>query len=118
MPAVARKPIKKPATKTSFEYVQEALGDIDQARLSAQGEARAQLDHTTDRLHKLAGDMRTRAEDELHDLESSMDRAGEALRVEIGMRAIHAQTSVEALTKLSGELRKRKVELTKAELTK
>lgn len=111
-------PAAKPKTTTTREShraaddMQEAISAIDRARHSLQGEARAQLERTADRLREIAGDMRSRAGDELHDLESSLDRAEEAMRIEFGVRAIRAQTSLEALTTLSGELRRRRAELT------
>lgn len=108
-----KKPATKPAAKTSADYVQEAMGDIDKARESAQGEARAQLDRATDRLRTLASNLRDRAGDEVRDFESSLDRASEHLRLELGLRAVRAQASTEALTKLSSEIRKRKAELAK-----
>lgn len=111
MATTAHKPTKKPAAKTSADYVQEAIGDIDKARESAQGEARAQLDRATDRLRTLASDLRDRAGDEVRDFESALDRASEHLRLELGLRAIRAQASTEALRKLSSEIRKRKAEL-------
>ena len=61
----------------------------------------------------LASDLRGRAEDEAHDFQSSLDRASEHLRVDLGLRAVRAQGSTEALTHLSSEIRKRKAELTK-----
>jgi hypothetical protein len=111
MPATTKKHPDQPAGRTSFEFLQEAISDIDKARLAVQGDANAQLDRTADRLRKLAAGMRTRAEEELHDLESSMDRAGESLRVEFGVRAIHAQTTPDALTRLAKALHEREAEL-------
>lgn len=113
MATTAHKPAKKPAAKTSIDYVQEAIGDIDKARQSARGEARAQLDRATERLRSLASDLRDRAGDEVRDFESSLERASEHLRVELVLRAIRGQGSTEALTQLSSEIRKRKAELTK-----
>jgi hypothetical protein len=49
----------------------------------------------------------------VHDFESSLDRASDHLRVELGLRAIRAQGNTEALTQLSPEIRRRKAELTK-----
>jgi hypothetical protein len=107
------KPVKKPAGKSSIDFVQEALSDIDKARLSAQGEARAQLDRTTDRLKTLVTDLRERAGDELRDVESSLDRANEQVRVEIGLRAVRAQSSPEGLAKLAAAITTREAELKK-----
>lgn len=101
----------KTKASTPMEYVQDALGDVDKARQSAQGEAKAQLERASERLRDLAVDMRERAGDEMRELESTLDRAGETLRLEIALRAIRAQSSTESLTKISAEIRKRKAEL-------
>ncbi len=111
--APTHSPAKKPTPKTSVDHVQEALGEIDKARQSAQGEARGQLDRATDRLGALATDLRDRAEEEARDFQASLDRAGEHLRVDLGLRAVRAQNTSEALTKLSAEIDKRQAELTK-----
>lgn len=113
MATTAQKPAKKPTAKTSIDHVQAAIAEIGKARQSAQGEARTQLDRATDRLGTLASDLRGRAEDEADDFQSSLDRASEHLRVDLGLRAVRAQGSTEALTHLSSEIRKRKAELTK-----
>lgn len=42
-----------------------------------------------------------------------VQEASEHLRVDLGLRAVRAQGSTEALTHLSSEIRKRKAELTK-----
>lgn len=112
-PAKPAKPAKKSAGKNSIDFVQEALSDIDKARQSAQGEARAQLDRTTERLKTLVTDLRGRAGEELRDVESSLDRANEQVRVEIGLRAVRAQTSPEGLAKLAAAVSTRAAELTK-----
>lgn len=112
MPAATDTPPRKShAKKTPIDHLQDAISDLDKARSTAQGDARSQLEQVTDRLRKLATDMRTRTEDEIHGLETAMDRAGETVRVEFGVRAIQAQTNVKALTKLADELRKRESEL-------
>lgn len=113
MTTTTHQPAKKQATMGSVEHLQEAIGEIDKARQSAQGEARGHLDRATDRLRTLASDMRERAGDEAHDFQSSLDRASEHLRIDLGLRAVRAQGSTEALTELSSEIRKRKAELTK-----
>jgi len=113
MPTTAKRPAKgtKAKASPSLEYVQDALGDIDKARQSAQGEAQAQLERAAGKLRELATDMRERAEDELRELEATLERGGENLRLELAIRAIRAQNSTEALTKISAEIRKRKAEL-------
>lgn len=104
---------RPPEEKTATDRIQEVIGDVDKARQSAQGEARTRLDHAAERLRELASDVRERTEDEVREFQESLDRASEHLRVELGLRAIRAQSSTEALTKLSAEIRKRKAELTK-----
>jgi hypothetical protein len=94
-PAARKPPARKPTAK------------------SAVGDAGAQLDQAADRIREFASELRSRADDEIHEFQSALDRAGEQLRVELGRRAIRAQGSPQALTQLSAEIRKRKAELTK-----
>ena len=112
MSTTTPKPAEQPAAKSSIDHLQEAISEIDRARQSAQGEAREQLDRASDRLRTLAGDLRGKAGDEAHDVQSSLDRASEHLRIDLGLRAVRAQGSTDALTRLSAEIRKRKAELT------
>ena len=95
------------------------MADLEKARQAATGEIRASLDTAMERLRGIAtdlreraGDLRGRAGDEVRDFEESLDRASDQLRVELGLRAIRAQDSVEALTELSAEIRRRKAQLT------
>jgi methyl-accepting chemotaxis protein len=117
-PAKTRKPPAKPA-KTSLDHLQEAMADLEKARQAATGEIRASIDTAIERmrgiatdLRERAGDLGSRAGDDTREFEESLDRASEQLRVELGLRAIRAQDSVEALTKLSAEIRRRKAQLT------
>ena len=118
MATTTRKAPAKPA-KSSLDYLQEAMADLEKARQSATGEIRASLDAAIERMRRLATELRERAEelrgradDEVRDFEKSLDKASDQLRVELGLRAIRAQDSVEALTQLSAEIRRRKAQLT------
>ena len=101
----------KTEAKTSMDYLQEAISDVDKARQSAGGEMRERLDEAMERLRTVATELRERAEEQAHDLEASLDRAGEELRIEFGVRAVRAQRSPKALTRMSSEIRKRRAEL-------
>jgi hypothetical protein len=101
MATATRKPAKRAAAKKPA------------AKKPAAGDAGAQLDRAAERLRDVASELRVRAEDEVKEFQSALDRAGEQLRVELGRRAIHAQGSTAALTQLSAEIRKRRAELTK-----
>jgi hypothetical protein len=114
MATTTKAPAPKTGAESSTELLQHALRDIDQARTNAQGELRTQLDDAYERIRGAMGDLRDRASDEVREMEDALDRASETLRIELGLRAVRAQRSTEALTKMSSEIRKRKAELTKA----
>jgi hypothetical protein len=96
----------------ALDALQDAISDLDEAGRRAGGELRGQIEAITERLRGAAADLRDRATAQTKDFESSLERASEHLKVELGLRAIRVQDSPEALRQLSAEIRKRKAELT------
>ena len=109
--ATKKAPAPKPAEKSSLDYLQQALEDLDSAREQAQHEARASIDSAMDRIRDARRDLATRARDEADDLQSRLDRASEEVRRELGRTAMRAQRSPEALTAMQAEIRARKRKL-------
>lgn len=107
-------PTKTPPKRSdgALDALQSAIGDLDEAGRRAGGELRGQLEAITDRLRGAASDLRDRASEQTKEFESSLDRASDHLRVELGLRAIRVQESPEALRLMSAEIRKRKAQLT------
>lgn len=115
MPTTTTKPAKQtrpaPAARrqrSSLDYVQKALEDLDKARGRATDELRESIDSAIERLRHVASDLRSRAEDETSQWERSLERASEEVRRELGRRAVRAQRTPDALTELSTEIRKRR----------
>jgi len=109
--ATKKAPAPKPAEKSSLDYLQQALEDLDSAREQAQHEARASIDSAVDRIRDVRKDLATRAHDEADDLQSRLDRASEEVRRDLGRTAIRAQRTPEALTAMQAEIRDRKRKL-------
>lgn len=101
-----------PQAKTSSDYLQQALRDLDRARERASGEAREAIDAATDRIREFVKDASDRAQDEVGDWRESLTRAGADLRCELGVLAVRAQDSPEALATIASEVRKRKAQIT------
>jgi hypothetical protein len=99
--------------KSSVEYLQQALQDIDHARERAGTELRDSLDSASGRVREAIADLRKRAEDQAAELERAFEDAAEETRREYGRRAIMAQRSPEALGEMSAAIRKRRTALTK-----
>jgi hypothetical protein len=97
--------------KSSLDYLQKAVDDLDKARSRATDELRETIDGVIERLRKAASDLRTRAEDETSQWQETLDDASEDARRELGRRAVRAQRTPEALAELSSEIRKRKAQL-------
>jgi uncharacterized protein YicC (UPF0701 family) len=102
---------KPRAQKTSMDYVQQAIQDIDRARGRAGEELRETLDSALERLRDAVGDLRKRAEDQASEFERAFEDSTEDGRREFGRRAIMAQRSPEALKEMTAAIRKRKAEL-------
>ena len=119
------KPTKRPAKrgakassgtqKSSLDYVQEAMKDLDRARGRAGSELRETLDTAIDRLHAAASGLRERAENEASELQQAYEQASEETRREYGRQAIMLQQSPEALSEMTAAIRKRRAGLAKAE---
>ena len=111
MPATTAK--RKPAAaKTTVDYLEEALKDLDKAREKAGEGARSSIESAVDRIREAAKDARSRGADQMSDWQKALEDAAEDARLELGKAAIHAQRSPEALTALSSEIRKCKAKLT------
>ena len=101
-------PARRPAEKSTLDYLQHALDDLDNAREHAQQDARASIDTAVDRIHRAVKDLRSRAQDEAHDWQERLERVSDEARLELGRTAIRAQGTPEALTELAAEVRRRK----------
>jgi hypothetical protein len=113
--ATATKPRKAAtpaAPPSSTQRFQDALKDLDEARQRASGDARDAIDAATDRVREIAQDAADRAQQEVHDWQRALERAGDDVRQQLGVMAVRVQATPEALTAMAAEIRKRKAELT------
>ena len=109
MTAVTPKaPARKPAEKSSLDYLKHALDDLAHAREQAQQEARSGIDAAIERIQKVRKDLGARTRDEADDLQSRLEHASDDALREFGRAAILAQRSPEALTEMQTEIRARK----------
>jgi DNA anti-recombination protein RmuC len=104
----ATKPAPKPKSKSTLDYLQQALDDLDKARAQAQVEARTNIDAAAGRIRDAATELRTRASEPARELEERLEQVSEDARRELGKMVIQAQRSPEALTELAAEMRRRK----------
>ena len=106
--ATKKAPARKPAEKSSLDYLQHALDDLAHAREQAQLEARGGIDAAVERIQKVRKDLGARARDEAEDMQSRLEHASDDALREFGHAAIRAQRTPEALTEMQTEIRARK----------
>jgi vacuolar-type H+-ATPase subunit H len=106
--ATKKAPARKPAEKSSLEYLQHALDDLAHAREQAQQEARTGIDSAVERISEVRKDLSARAHSEVDELQAKLEQASEEALREFGRAAIHAQRSPEALSQMQAEIRARK----------
>jgi uncharacterized protein YicC (UPF0701 family) len=105
--------------QTVTDYLEHAVEDLNEARQQAGEEVRAAIDSAISRsreaLDDLRGDaeeraekLRSRAEERAGEWQSTLEDATEDVRRELGIRAIRAQHSKEALDALSDEIKSQK----------
>lgn len=109
--------------QTAVDYLERAVEDLNQARQEAQADVRSMIDSAVDRTREALEDLRanaeeraekirTRAEDRAGQWQRTLEDASEDVRRELGVRAVHAQRSKDALDVLADEIKGRKKELT------
>ena len=98
---------------SAVDRLQQATGDVERMTERASGDLRKNLDDAVGRMRDIAADLRKRAEDEATDLERTLEEATEDVRREVGRRAVRAQGSLEALSEMSAEIRRRRSQLSR-----
>ena len=110
----ATKTAAKPATETGHtpvEYLQDALGELTKARERATGDIRAGIDSAIERTRDALKEAGAEAHEQVSDWRGTLDQSTDDVRRELGILAVRAQRSPEALRALSAEIRKRKTEI-------
>jgi hypothetical protein len=106
-----RKPAKSDG-HSPVEYLQDALDELSKAREHAGGDIRDGIDSAIERTRDAIKDAGSEAQTQVADWRTSLEKATDDVRRELGVLAVRAQRSPEALRAMSAEIRKRKTELT------
>lgn len=104
------------------EHLEAALDDLNSARQSAQDELRSSIDSAISRAREALDDLRsdteeraenlrTRAKNQAADWQQTLEDATEDARCELGVRAVHAQRTEDALDVMSEEIKRHKKEV-------
>ena len=110
----ATKTARRPATKeshTPVEYLEGALDELNKAREHASGDIRSGIDSAIDLTRDAMKEAGTEAQTQVSDWRGSLEKASDEVRRELGILAVRAQRSPEALRTMSAEIRKRKTEI-------
>jgi hypothetical protein len=114
----ARKTEGKPASKsapsngqTPEEHLRHALDELGKARDGASGDIRSGIDTAIERTREAMKHVSSDAQDQVSSWRGSLDKASDDVRRELGILAVRAQSSPEALKAMSAEIRKRKAQV-------
>jgi vacuolar-type H+-ATPase subunit H len=117
------------ATQTSEErevsaakHLEDAVDDLNEARQSAQEELRSRIDSAISRAREALDDLRSdteeraesvrsRAEEKAREWQSALEDATEDARRELGIRAVRAQRTEDALDAMADEIKGQKTEV-------
>lgn len=112
MPATTTKPAgsgqKAKRQKATADYLQDALEDLGKARDKAGEEVGARIDSAVERIKEAREDLTEQGRDQLSEWKHDLESAAEDARRELGLFAVRAQRTPEALDDLSEEITKRK----------
>lgn len=105
--------------QTVADYLEHAVEDLNEARQQAGEEVRAAIDSAISRSREALEDLRTdaqeraeklrsRAEERAGEWQTTLEDATEEVRRELGIRAVRAQRTRDALDALSDEIKSQK----------
>ena len=108
--------------QTAVDYLEHAVEDLKQAGQEAGQDVRSAIDSAMHRTREALEDMRsgageraekirTRAEDRAAEWQDTLEDASEDARRELGVRAVRAQHSEDALDAMADEIKRQKKEL-------
>jgi ElaB/YqjD/DUF883 family membrane-anchored ribosome-binding protein len=96
------------------EYLQDALQELTKARDRAGDDIRSGIDSAIDRTREALKEAGSETQEQVADWRGTLEKATDDVRRELGILAVRAQRSPEALRAMSAEIRKRKAEITPA----
>jgi len=108
--------------QSAVDYLEHAVDDLNQARQEAQEDVRSAIDSAISRAREALDDVRSetsdraeklraRAEERTHEWQRALEDASEDVRRELGVRAVRAQRSKEAIEAIEDEIKTQKKEL-------
>jgi ElaB/YqjD/DUF883 family membrane-anchored ribosome-binding protein len=108
---------------SAAQHLEDALDDLNEARQSAQEELRSRIDSAISRAREALDDLRSdteeraeslrsRAEDKAREWQHTLEDATEDARRELGVRAVRAQRTKDALDAMEDEIKGQKKEVT------
>jgi hypothetical protein len=97
---------------TPEEHLRDALEELGKARDRASDDIREGIDSAIQRTREAMKQAGMGAHEQVSDWRHSLDKASDDVRRELGILAVRAQTSPEALRAMSAEIRKRKAQIT------
>jgi hypothetical protein len=106
---------RKAAEPGTLDYLQRALEDLNRARGHAQKDAQSGIDDATERIRAAADDVRKRLREEADELQPRLEHATAEARLELGLDAVSAQRSPEALSVHARAIRRAKHALKEAD---
>lgn len=102
---------RKADAPSPAEYLQDALEELTKARERAGGDIRSGIDSAIDRTRDALKEAGSEAQGQISEWRGTLDRTTDDVRRELGILAVRAQRSPEALRAMSAEMRKRKAEI-------
>ena len=97
---------------TPEEHLRGALEELGKARDRAGDDIRGGIDSAIQRTREAMKEAGAEAQEQVSDWRRTLDKASDDARRELGILAVRAQSSPEALRAMSAEIRKRKAQIT------
>jgi hypothetical protein len=111
MAATKTAPKRKSDGHSPTEYLQDALEELTHARERAGGDIRSGIDSAIERTRDALKEAGDEAQGQISEWRGTLDRTTDDMRRELGILAVRAQRTPEALRAMSAEIRKRKTEI-------
>ena len=111
MTATKTAPKRKADAQGPTDYLQDALEELTKARERAGGDIRTGIDSAIERTRDALKEAGSEAQGQVSEWRGTLDRTSDEVRRELGLLAVRAQRSPEALRAMSAEIRKRKTEI-------
>jgi hypothetical protein len=109
--ATRKRPAKAGDGQGTVEYLQGALDELTNARDRAGTDIRSGIESAIERTRDVMKEAGSDTQKQVVEWQRSLEKAGEDVRRELGLMAVRAQRSPEALQAMSSEIRKRKTEI-------